>query len=130
MKTLIHRILLALLLLQVYNCLLFDTLGVTPGRIKGSEAANNIRDAAIVTDLINSTILNGRASVSILSLLADQLSGIKSDGTYVKSEVDDCVAEIKGLSGYLIGSALTIVLQSKCSLEADKVFLDSPFPEI
>ncbi|TGL77090.1 TIGR04452 family lipoprotein [Leptospira yasudae] len=130
MKTLIHRILLVFLLLQVYNCLLFDTLGVTPGRIKGSEAANNIRDAAIVTDLINSTILTGRASVSILSLLADQLSGIKSDGTYVKSEVDDCVAEIKGLSGYLIGSVLTIVLQSKCSLEADKVFLDSPFPEI
>ncbi|EQA51712.1 lipoprotein [Leptospira kmetyi] len=130
MKKHIHKILIVFLLLQVYNCLIFDTLGVTPGRIKGSEASNNIRDAAIVTDLINSTILTGRSSVSILSLLADQLAGIKSDGTYVKSEVDDCVAEIKGLSGYLIGSALTIVLQSKCSLKADKVFLDSPFPEI
>ncbi|PJZ58715.1 TIGR04452 family lipoprotein [Leptospira barantonii] len=130
MKKHIHKILLVFLLLQVYNCLIFDTLGVAPGRIKGSEAANNVRDAAIVTDLINSTILSGRSSVSILSLLADQLAGIKSDGSYVKSEVDDCVAEIKGLSGYLIGSALTIVLQSKCSLKADKVFLDSPFPEI
>ncbi|TGM07272.1 TIGR04452 family lipoprotein [Leptospira barantonii] len=130
MKKHIHKILLVFLLLQVYNCLIFDTLGVAPGRIKGSEAANNVRDAAIVTDLINSTILSGRSSVSILSLLADQLAGIKSDGTYVKSEVDDCVAEIKGLSGYVIGSALTIVLQSKCSLKADKVFLDSPFPEI
>ncbi|AOP35391.1 hypothetical protein A0128_17015 [Leptospira tipperaryensis] len=129
MKTLFSRILILLLLSQVYNCLLFDTLGIAPGRIKGSEAAGQIKDAAIVTDLINSTILSGRATVSILSILADQLAGIKSDGKYVKSEVDDCIAEIKGLSGYLIGAPLTILLQSKCSLKEDKVILDSPFPE-
>lgn len=130
MKTLFNRILILLFLSQVYNCILFDTLGIAPGRIKGSEASGEIRDAAIVTDLINSTILSGRATVSILSILSDQLAGIKSDGVYIKSEVDDCIAEIKGLSGYLIGAPLTIVLQSKCSLKEDKVILDSPFPEL
>ncbi|TGK33322.1 TIGR04452 family lipoprotein [Leptospira gomenensis] len=130
MKTAIHKILILFFLSQVSNCLLFDTLGIAPGRIKGSEAGNQIKDAAIVTDVVNTTVFSGRPSTLILSLIADQVAAIKTDGYYVQSEVDDCVAEIKGLTGYVLGSFLTIVLQSKCTLEEDKTFLDSPFPEI
>ncbi|MDV6235512.1 TIGR04452 family lipoprotein [Leptospira ellisii] len=129
MKAAIHKILILFFLSQVSNCLLFDTLGIAPGRIKGSEAANQIKDAAIVADIVNYSISLGRTPL-ILSLLADQVAAIKTDGYYVKSEVDDCVAEIKGVTGYVLGSALTIVLQSKCTLKEDKTFLDSPFPEI
>ncbi|XDD49868.1 TIGR04452 family lipoprotein [Leptospira sp. WS92.C1] len=129
MKTLLNRILILLLFSQVYNCVLFDTIGLSPGRIDGAEAATEIRDAAIVADIVNNAISPIASNGFVLSILSDRIAAINLDGYYVKSEVDACVNEIKGTTGYAIGSTLTILLQTQCTLTEDKAILDSPFPE-
>ncbi|EQA43710.1 hypothetical protein LEP1GSC050_1548 [Leptospira broomii serovar Hurstbridge str. 5399] len=95
------------------NCAVLDPTGFTYDRIKGDKAASKITDAAITTDLVNSTILNGKASVSILSILASDIAGIDPTKYYKESVVNQCVTDIKGVKGYLIGSTLTVISSCK-----------------
>ena len=111
--------------------MLLDPIGLTyPGRIKGSKAANKIIDAALLADVVNWNISSAFSNGIILTILADRIAGINSSGYYVESEVNDCVDIIKGVTGFIIGSTLTILLRSKCDLQEDKSILDSPFPEL
>ncbi|EPG75253.1 hypothetical protein LEP1GSC058_2137 [Leptospira fainei serovar Hurstbridge str. BUT 6] len=101
------------LLIAFANCAVLDPVGLTYDRIKGDKAASKITDAAITTDLVNSAILNGRASVSILTILASDIAGIDPTKYYKESVVNQCVTDIKGVKGYLIGSTLTVISSCK-----------------
>ncbi len=107
-----------------------NTSGLNMDRRKGSEAASQIKSAAITQDLLISIALPGRPTVSILSLLADKLASIDPGATYCKPEVNKCISAIKGASGFILGSSLTIMLDAACDLKADKTILDSPLPEL
>ncbi|TGK14165.1 TIGR04452 family lipoprotein [Leptospira fluminis] len=100
------------------NCAVLDPIGFTYDRVKGDVASNEIQNAAITTDLVNSAILSGKATVSILSVIAGDVAGIDPTKYYKKSVVDQCVSDIKGFKGYLIGSTLTIVTSCQ-KIEAD-----------
>jgi len=111
------------------NCIILNPIGLNSGREKGSEAADRIVNAAILTDLINSTVFTRRANVSILSLIADDIANIDPDKYYIKSTVDECVSEISGASGFLIGSFLTNIFYCN-DLKTDGVLLGEPFPKL
>lgn len=112
------------------NCMLLNTVGLNIDRIKGKEAAAEIKNAAIQQDILISAALAGRPYVSLLSLVTDKLAGINEGATYYKPDVDKCVSSIKGLTGFIIGGVLTVVLDSSCDLKPDKTIMDSPFPEL
>ncbi|MCE9501494.1 MAG: TIGR04452 family lipoprotein [Leptospira sp.] len=133
MKIFFRLLILGILLSLTGHCLILDKAGLTiPDRITGSEAKNKIITAAVITDLVNSSILSGGRGtyVSILSLLTDKVAGINTSGYYVTSEVDACVKNIRGATGFILGSFLTVALVNKCHLKEDKKILDQPLPAI
>ncbi|TGL59496.1 TIGR04452 family lipoprotein [Leptospira sarikeiensis] len=120
-STFYKTIFIFLVSLIVTNCAILDPIGLTYDRTKGSEASSRIQDAAITTDIINSSLFYGYTFISLGSLLGPTISGIESDKYYKKSEVDACVNDIKGMKGFLIGATFTIL--SSCKLEADGLIL-------
>lgn len=95
------------------NCIVLNKLGLNVDRIKGSEAASQIRSAAIAQDVLISAALAGRATVSILSLISDKLASIDEGATYYKPEVNKCISAIKGASGCGSYSNARFSLQSE-----------------
>ncbi|MCG9875092.1 MAG: TIGR04452 family lipoprotein [Leptospiraceae bacterium] len=126
-KFLVLGILLFTIILN--NCIILNPIGLNSGREKGSEAADRIVNAAILTDLINSTLFTRRTSFSILSLIADDVANIESDKYYIKSTVDECVDEITGFTGFLFGSFLANIISCN-NLKTDGVLLGEPFPKL
>jgi small lipoprotein (TIGR04452 family) len=111
------------------NCIILNPIGLNSGREKGSEAADRIVNAAILSDLINSSLLVGRAQISILSLIADDVASVDPSKYYIKSTVDECVDEITGFRGFLFGSFIANIL-SCGNLETDGVILGDPLPRL
>lgn len=102
-----------LVLFVLGQCVILDPLGLTNDRIKGSEAASQIKSAAITQDLLLGIVLIGRPIISIWSIVADKLAGIDSGAYYLKSDVNKCVSDIKGFKGFVIGSTLTVLTSCK-----------------
>ncbi|GBF44209.1 hypothetical protein LPTSP2_35120 [Leptospira ellinghausenii] len=125
----LKKLLLGAIALSLTNCLVLNPLGATIDREKGSVAAGRITDAAIQTDLVNSTLLAGRASISILSLLAGDIANIESDKYYVKADVDKCVDEITGFKGFVLGSLITNIISCQ-DLKSDGYVTGDPFPSL
>ncbi|MCR1795616.1 TIGR04452 family lipoprotein [Leptospira sp. id769339] len=75
-----------------------DTLGLSYDRIKGDEVAAKLADAAIMTDLVNSTILIGQPQISITAIFSSVIAGIDVKKYYKKSEVDDCINDLSNYS--------------------------------
>lgn len=123
----LKKMILGALAFSLTNCLVLNPLGANLDREKGSVAAGRITDAAIQTDLINSTILAGRASISILSLLAADIAKIESEKYYVKSDVDQCVEDITGFKGFVLGSLITNIISCQ-DLKTDGYVTGDPFP--
>ncbi|XDD48485.1 TIGR04452 family lipoprotein [Leptospira sp. WS39.C2] len=123
----LKKLLLGAIALSLTNCLVLNPLGANLDREKGSVAAGRITDAAIQTDLINSTLLAGRASVSILSLLAGDIANIESDKYYIKSDVDKCVDEITGFKGFVFGSLISNIISCQ-DIQSDGYITGEPFP--
>ncbi|TGL57162.1 TIGR04452 family lipoprotein [Leptospira ognonensis] len=117
--------------ISLSGCAILNPVGLNADREKGSEAATRIRSAAITTDLANSLVLTGgrSASVSILSLIADDLANIDPSKYYVKSDVDGCVKDIRGLTGFLLGATLTNLISCQ-DLKKDGILLGDPLPSI
>ena len=123
----LKKMILGALAFSLTNCLVLNPLGANLDREKGSVAAGRITDAAIQTDLINSTVLAGRASISILSLLAADIAKIESEKYYVKSDVDQCVEDITGFKGFVLGSLITNIISCQ-DLKTDGYVTGDPFP--
>lgn len=123
----LKKLLFVALAFSLTNCLILNPAGATIDREKGSVVASRITDAAIQTDLINSTVLAGRPSVSILSLLAGDLANIDSAKYYVKADVDQCVSEIQGFKGFLLGATITNIISCQ-DLKTDGYITGDPFP--
>jgi len=104
-----------LISLVVSNCIALDTLGLSYDRIKGDEVAAKLADAAIMTDLVNSTILIGQPQISITAIFSSVIAGIDVKKYYKKSEVDDCINDIRGFKGFLLGSTITVATSCKLS---------------
>ncbi|WP_411823585.1 TIGR04452 family lipoprotein [Leptospira sp. 'Mane'] len=123
------KCLVLLIGISITNCLILNPVGLNVDREKGSEAADRIRQAAITADLTNSLILSGgrTAGISILSLIADDIAGIDPAKYYVKSDVDSCVKEIKGLTGFVLGSAIANILSCQ-NLKKDGYLTGEPLP--
>ena len=75
----------------------------------GEKAAGRITEAAILADLIR-TGSQGQLNVSILSLLADKLLGIKEGNLYPKEDVDQCVQDIMIFGLYFDAGGVAIAL--------------------
>ncbi|XDD44589.1 TIGR04452 family lipoprotein [Leptospira sp. WS60.C2] len=125
----LKKLILSALALSLTNCLILNPLGATIDREKGSEAAGRITDAAIQTDLINSTLLSGRASISILSLIAGDIAKIESEKYYIKADVDKCVEDIRGFKGFLVGSLITNIISCQ-DINSDGYLIGEPFPSL
>lgn len=124
------KILVVLLCVSVLSqCAILDPLGLTTDRLKGSEAASQIKSAAITQDLLISVAFTGRASVSIFSFLADTIAGIDSSKYYLKSDVNDCISKIKGFEGFLVGTLITIAASCKLN-PADGYITGKPLPKL
>lgn len=118
-----------LVLFVLGQCVILDPLGLTNDRIKGSEAASQIRSAAITQDLLLGIVLIGRPIISVWSIVADKLAGIDSGAYYLKSDVNKCVSDIKGFKGFVIGSTLTVL--TSCKLDKpDGILLGDPLPKL
>jgi small lipoprotein (TIGR04452 family) len=120
-----------LLGISLSGCVILNPLGLNVDREKGSEAASRIREAAITTDIANSLLITGGrgVAVTIFSLIADDLANIDPSKYYVKSDVDSCVKDIRGLTGLLIGATLTNLISCD-KLKTDGILLGDPLPSI
>ncbi|MCG6146224.1 TIGR04452 family lipoprotein [Leptospira bandrabouensis] len=123
----LKKILFVALAFSLTNCLVLNPVGATIDREKGTEVASKITDAAIQTDLINSTILVGRPFISIYSLVAADIAKIESDKYYIKADVDQCISDIKGFKGFVFGSAIANILSCQ-DLKTDGYLTGEPFP--
>lgn len=112
------------------QCVVFNETDNNADRILGTLVASKITNAAILADLVNTSLANGQASISILTLLADRIAGINRSAYYYEPEVDACTDKIRSLTGFVLGSTLSVLLLSECDLEPDRYFFDSPFPEL
>jgi|JI10StandDraft_1071094.scaffolds.fasta_scaffold1000863_1 small lipoprotein (TIGR04452 family) len=115
----------------ISSCALLNPIGLNSDREKGSEAASRIKLAALTTDLVNSFVITGgrSASISIFSLIADDLAKIEPAKYYVKSDVNQCVKEIQGMTGFLLGATLTNLISCQ-NLKKDGILLGDPLPSI
>ncbi len=113
------------------GCAILNPIGLNSDREKGNEAASRIKLAAITTDLVNSFFITaGRsASISIFSLIADDIAKIEPAKYYVKSDVDNCVKEIQGFTGLLFGATITNIISCQ-NLKTDGLLLGDPLPSI
>lgn len=133
------RILVSIFLLGfLSNCVLFNTLGIAPGRIKGSEAKAKIESAALlISYVVYSAIYSGteyEGAIGLASYLETILTSTFVDldegGYYVESEVNKCVSAIQGFPGLFYSPSYVALINSNCALEKDKSIMDSPFPEL
>ncbi len=75
---------LLLPLTLMFNCVLFDSIGLSyPDTVDGSEAKS-----IILTSAVLGSAAGGAAT--ILAILAPQLAKVEDDKYYNKSDVDDC----------------------------------------
>ncbi|MBM9590680.1 TIGR04452 family lipoprotein [Leptospira sp. 201903075] len=123
----LKKILFVALAFSLTNCLILNPAGATIDREKGSVVASRITDAAIQTDLINSTVLAGRPSISLISLLAGDIASIDPAKYYVKADVDQCIADIQGFKGFLLGSLVANIISCQ-DLKTDGFITGDPFP--
>ena len=120
----------SLLLIVSSQCVVINETDNNADRILGTLVASEITNAAILADLVNTSLANGQASISVLTLLADRIAGINRGAYYYEPEVDACTDKIRSLTGFVLGSTLSVLLLSECNLEPDKYLFDSPFPEL
>ncbi|TGL59497.1 TIGR04452 family lipoprotein [Leptospira sarikeiensis] len=100
------------------NCVILNPIGLTVDRIKGSEAASRISDAAITAEILNHTLRGvPTTAIPIGVLLAPMVAGINSDSYYKKSDVENCVDNLIGFKAFATG--VTFTLATSCKLDAD-----------
>ncbi|MDF3819939.1 TIGR04452 family lipoprotein [Leptospira sp. 96542] len=121
----LKKILFVLLVLNFANCLILNPVGLTADREKGSEAASRITNAAIQVDLIRSTVYS--SSPLLLSVLAADIAKIETDKYYIKTDVDQCVSDINGFQGLVLGSPVTVIISCQ-DLQTDGYLTGEPFP--
>ena len=79
------------------GCIVMNETGLSKslGHVKGSEAASDIQNAAILADLTSlTTRLGGVPTVSLLSIVADKVAGIDRSAYYKERDVKACTNEI------------------------------------
>ncbi|PJZ36243.1 lipoprotein [Leptospira levettii] len=123
----LKKLLLGAIALSFTNCLVLNPLGATIDREKGSVVAGRITDAAIQTDLVNSTLLAGRPAISLITLLASDIAKIESEKYYIKADVDQCINDITGFKGFVLGSLITNIISCQ-DLKTDGYVTGDPFP--
>ncbi|MBM9547470.1 TIGR04452 family lipoprotein [Leptospira sp. 201903074] len=123
----LKKLLFVALAFSLTNCLILNPAGATIDREKGSVAASRITDAAIQTDLVRSIILIGRADISILSLVAPDIANIQSEKYYVKADIDQCITDIQGFKGVVLGPTIANIISCQ-DLKTDGYITGDPFP--
>ncbi|BDA77760.1 hypothetical protein LPTSP3_g06900 [Leptospira kobayashii] len=125
------KCLILFVVISMSNCVLLNPVGLNIDREKGSEAASRIREAAITIDLVNTLAATGgrAAGISILSLIADDIAGIDAAKYYVRSDVDSCVKDIKGLTGFVVGSTIANLISCR-NLKTDGYLTGDPLPKL
>ncbi|TGK54451.1 TIGR04452 family lipoprotein [Leptospira kanakyensis] len=125
----LKKILFVALAISLTNCVILNPLGATIDREKGSEAASRITDAAIQADLVRAIVLVGRPDITLLSLVAADIAKIESDKYYVKSDVDQCVSDIQGFKGVVLGPTVANIISCQ-DLKTDGYISGDPLPSI
>lgn len=123
----LKKLLFVALAFSLTNCLILNPAGATIDREKGSEAASRITDAAIQTDLVRYVALTGRPDISLLSLVAADIAKIESQKYYIKADVDQCITDIQGFKGIVLGPAVTTIISCQ-DLKSDGYLTGDPFP--
>lgn len=125
----IKKFLFITLAICASNCMILNPVGLTYERERGSEVASRITDAAIQTDLINSLVLINSPRISVFSVVAADIARIETDKFYIKDDVDQCVSDIQGFKGFVLGSLITNIISCN-DLKTDGYLLGDPFPSI
>ncbi|TGM06583.1 TIGR04452 family lipoprotein [Leptospira jelokensis] len=123
----LKKIVFLLLAISLTNCLVLNPAGASLDREKGSEAASRITDAAIRADLVRSVTLVGSPVISIFAIVAPDIAKIESDKYYIKSDVDQCVSDIAGFQGYVLGSLVANIISCQ-DISSDGYITGEPFP--
>jgi len=117
------------ILLVATQCIVLNPLGLTVNREKGSDAKDRITTAAITADLLYYTLFAVGPDISILSLIAGDLTNIDDGAYYLKADVDKCVGDIENPILWIVLSPLTPIFS--CDLKpADGLILGSPLPRL
>lgn len=120
------RSIVVLLPLLLSGCIVVNEtgLGKSLGHVKGTQAASEIQNAAILADLSRLTALNGgRPTVSVVSLVADKVAGIKPNAYYKERDVKACTKEINNIWHWLFFTGGGSVLFF-CDLKPDSSLWD------
>lgn len=126
MKILMKLILAAGLAAGVSNCLLLDTLSVTPDRVKGDEARKMISDGVLNGWVVYSATLPASlrgvaAAAAILDqVITNAIAKIDDSKYYKKSDVEACVQNILVLSFVTSGY---IAVAVTCDMPEDPMIL-------
>jgi small lipoprotein (TIGR04452 family) len=101
------------------------------GREKGSDVADRIVNAAVISDLLCFALLTrGQLTgVSLLSLIADDLAGIEADKYYIKSDIDKCVENMENYFLWFVASPLVPIISCQ-NLKKDGIIWGDPLPSI
>ena len=107
------------------NCILFNTLGLNPGHVKGSEAKNIIQDRVMIhvlLDLMGASIFSSMATRAILDSMAAEFTNIDDNAYYKKVDVDQCANDIV-VGGFVI-LAPWLMATFTCNLQPDDPLWD------
>ena len=118
-----ESILTVCLLLFGSSCFVLNETGLNFGHIKGSEAADKILSAAIVTEAALAATTLGVVYISPSTFFTSVIAGIQLEEYYKEREVDACVADIHNLKMPEVALGFDYLAFS-CKLEPDNILLD------
>lgn len=120
--------LMIMAIVLIGNCAILNPIGLNSGRIKGDEAKSKIQETAILNDVLLSTAFFGSPTVSLLTILAPQLSGIDPGKYYLEKDVNKCISDLNSIGLLLLGQGITAAL---CDLQpADGYIMGKPLPKL
>ncbi len=104
------------------GCLLFDTINITypwNGVIRGDDAKDQIFTSALIGAVAE---IDGGRRDDLIVLLSPQLTGIKDDRFYLKTDIDKCANDA------LLINLITLDIGGfTCNARERKIFVDPIF---
>ncbi|PJZ77593.1 TIGR04452 family lipoprotein [Leptospira neocaledonica] len=104
-------------LLSFANCLVADSLGIS-GSIKGSEARSQIKEAALMSDILyygSTDPANAGALTTLDLFMTDLFLEIDDNKYYKQSDVDKCVKDVQTIGLLILDPSKTVTTSKNCS---------------
>jgi len=109
------------------SCANLNSAGLSYYREQGVDASARIINAAIVNDVLASSLSGGDFEFSALSLYADEIASIDDKLWYRTADVDACIRKMNSTLSLAVDAPF---IGYFCNLEPDHRVMDSPLPEL